>query len=423
MTTSRMNWVKCLTIAAGLTLGLHANVGTTFAQASDEKTTKGPESERAKAKAEFEAKKADPTVKRVYVIPLRGEFGRDVSATPFRRALQDAKKEQADIIVFAINASFTVNGQTYQEWASIMGQTVWQSQASETARELATMFHEGIRDDADWKTRDGSKPRVVGWVRKAMGPSAMLTLSIPELYFAPDARVGGVGYLNLVFEGVGDEVVREKQRSLRMGRFEGMVRDGGYPVEIVRAMSRSDTLMSVRYEDGKPVFLNDLSGIDILADGADPNRRDTMEQLVRLEGNDVLTLNAKIAGDLGVSKGTAASEDDLVSNLGIERNYVLIGERARKIFADWSEEVSNAEREFAKTFRQYREINVQGRTAAERNTLRGRQLALLNSMKRDIEKYREAINGRNIGGMPDGWISEINVLIDRIKQQMRLDRD
>ncbi len=420
--TTRLHWLKYLTIVAGLAVGLNTGMTASSAMQPEEKAK--PENERAKAKAEFEAKKADPNVKRIYVIPLRGEFGRDISQTPMRRALADAKKEQADIILFVIDTSFTINGQTYQEWATIVGQRSW-GQGPETARELATMFHEGIRDDASWKTRDGGKPRIVGWVRKAMGPSSMLTLSIPELYFAPDARVGGIGYLNLLFEGQGDEVVREKQRSLRLGRFEGMVRDGGYPPIIARAMARSDQELSFSQEDGKPVFKNDLSGSELLVDGGgwkNEGRRDTIEQLVRFEGNDVLTLNARIAFMLGVNKANTASEDDLVSNLGVERNYVMITDRPRKIFRDWSEEVTNAERAFTKAWRDFNDIQVAGPTAAERNSLRGRRLAILNNIKRDLERYKESISSDAIDGAPKEWVSEINVIIDRIKQEMRLDR-
>lgn len=424
MSTSRLNWLKYLTVVAGLAIGLHAGIANTGAMQPDDKAPAKTENERTKAKAEFEAKKADPCVKRIYLIPLRGEFGRDISQTPMRRALADAKKEQADIILFSIDTSFTIDGQTYNEWATIIGQRSW-GQGPETARELATMFHEGIRDDATWKTRDGGKPRIAGWVRKAMGPSAMLTLSIPELYFVPDARVGGIGYLNLLFDGQGDEVVQEKQRSLRLGRFEGMVRDGGYPVIIARAMARSDQELSFSQEGGKPIFKYDLSGDEVLVDGGGgPNkeRRDTFEQLVRFEGNDVLTLNANVAYKLGVNKQNAATEDDLVSNMGVERNYVMITDRARKIFRDWTEEVGNAERTFAKAWRDYNDIQVTGATAAERNSLRGRRLSILNNIKRELEKYKESISAEKIDGAPKQWVSEINVMIDRIRQEMRLDR-
>lgn len=413
MMIRKNGWMIGISLALSLCMTVVA--GRVMAQPGD-----GDKKNDSKAKESLEAKKNDPSITRIYTITFKGEYGRDVSTTPVRKALADAKKEQADIILLVIDCSFTIRGQTAQEYATFVGQRSWDS--VDTAREMATFFHEGIRDDADWKTRAGTKPRLVVWVKNGMGPVCFFALSFKEIYFAPSARLGGVGYLDYVFEGVGDEVVREKQRSLRMGRFEGLVRQGGYPMEIVRAMSRSDENCSVTFEGDKPVFHADLTGEEILCDGADRNRRDTMEQLVRLEGNDVLTLNARIAQKLGVSKGVVSNEDDLVAALGVERGYVMLNERANRIFKNWSQDVSAAETDFRKLWRDYNDIRINGRNANERNSQRGKQLKILNDIKSKLETYKEAINPREIQGAPKDWVSEINVMIERIKTDMRLDR-
>jgi hypothetical protein len=362
----------------------------------------------------------DPETTRIYVIPFRGEFGRDFSQTPMKRAMAEAKKEKPDIILLVFDASYTIDGETYDDYAQFQGQASWN--AVFRAAELATIFNDDFRSDKEFVNRKGEKPRIIGWVKKAMGPSAFLCLAMSELYFAENARVGGVGYLNFLFAGRGDEVVREKQRSLRMGKFEGLMSAAGYPTRIARAMSRSDGLLSYSMRGGKPVFFEDLTGDNILMDGGDPDRRDTMEDLVRLRGNDVLTLNATTARDLGISRGTVNSEDELVSTLGVERSYAVRGEKALRILSQWSREISSAEGRVLRNIREFQRIQINGRTPAERNAQRGRQLGILNNVKRDLEKYEEAISPDTIQGAPKEITSEINVIIERIKTEMRLDK-
>ncbi len=385
----------------------------------DEGTASSANSEPAMKEKNVE-KWEDPETTRIFVIPFRGEFGRDFSQTPMKRAMAEAKKEKPDIILLVFDASYTINGETYDDYAQLQGQLSWN--AVFRAAELATIFNDDFRDDKEFVNRKGEKPRIIGWVKKAMGPSAFLALAMKELYFSENARVGGVGYLNFLFAGRGDEVVREKQRSLRLGKFEGLMSAAGYPTRIARAMSRSDGLLSYTMKDGKPEFYEDLTGKHVLMDGGNPEYRDTMEDLVRLRGNDVLTLTATVARDLGISRATVNNEDELVSTLGIERNYAVRGERALRILTQWSREISSAEARVLKNIREFQRIQINGRTPAERNAQRGRQLGLLNNVKRDLEKYEEAISPETIQGAPKEITSEINVIIERIKTEMRLDK-
>jgi hypothetical protein len=397
--------------------------GARLSLAQDVDPNQGTKQIEAEVKEKNVAKWDDPETTRVYVIPVRGQFGQNVTATPLKRALNDAKKEQPDVIMVVIDCTFTINGQTYQEWATGAGEIVWQSNALPTAGELSTLFHEGIRDDAEWKTRKGEKPRIVAWVKHAMGPATMFAMSFREIYMAEGAHLGGVGYLDqMMNDDGGSQRVLEKWRGARLGRFTGLLQLGGYPEELARAMARSDTLMSVDFQGGKPVFREDLAGEIILADGADETRRDTLQDLVRMKGNDVLTMDAELAKKLGVSKGTVNSEDEMVASLGIERTYAVRGDRAAKEMIRWSREVAQAEQRFAQRWREFNQIQVNGQTATERNAQRGKRLGILNQIKRDLEMYKESINPQAIRGAPQQWVSEINVIIERLKTEMRLDR-
>ena len=103
------------------------------------------------------------------------------------------------------------------------------------------------------------------------------------------------------------------------------------------------------------------------------------------------------------------------------RNYVEIKGRSDAIFKDWSNKVVKAEEEFQDTVREYRRIEVQGATPAERNKLRTRQMSLLNKAREILKKYKESVNPEALGD-PENIDGQIDLLIERIRQQIRLDK-
>jgi hypothetical protein len=248
-----------------------------------------------------------------------------------------------------------------------------------------------------------------------------------EMYYTSDALHGGIGYLEKLMDGIGDERTREKQYSLLMARAEGLLVEGGHNPLIMRAMCRTDFVCSVRFENGVPVLLPNVypSSPDeiLLTDDGKDDRKDTAADMVRHRGNDVLTLDAEMAFRLEVSRGTADTLDDLMDRMGLPRNYIVIRGRSAQIFRDWSRAVTNAEDQFARMWRQFDDVRVRppGDYSA-RTRARGERKQILNKIKALLQRYQEAINPREIRGAPDDWINQIDMMIQTIDAQQLADR-
>lgn len=359
---------------------------------------------------------ADTSTK-VYFIPLSGEFSRDVALSPMKRVMEDAKRLQPDILVVKLDCGFKIFGNEMPEWSQNPG--VYDQ--LELAREMEPMLTEQIQHDPEWKT----KPHLVFWVKRALGGAAFLPFFCKEIYYTSDAKHGGIGYLDYLFAGVGDEVVREKQRSLRQGRLEGLAIMGGHPVEIIRAMARVDYVLSADFVGGKPVFREDLLGELPLSDDGNmqEGRRDTIDEIIRFTGNDVLTLTAATAERLGMSDGTVDTDDQLYDKLGVTRaNPTAVG-RAKDILEEWSKGVTEAEFSIRRLWREYGKVEVKDPGGYnERTAARGRRKAILKDILALLEKYGEAINPQEIQSYPDNMKKKIHIDIEILEQEQRRDK-
>jgi hypothetical protein len=355
---------------------------------------------------------------KVYIIPLKGEFQRDVALTPIKRVMEDAKKAQPDILIFRVDCDFKMRGEERPDWAPEPGSF----DQLELARQIDPLITDAIREDPEWKV----KPRMVFWINKALGGVAFLPFLSPEIYYSSNAKHGGIGYLDFIFEGVGDDVVREKQRSLRLGRAQGLALKGGHPVEILNAMARVDYILSVNFVGGRPEFKEDYSGEVLLTDDGsmEQGRRDSLDEMLRFTGNDVLTLSADMAQRLGMSDGTVDTEDQLFEKLGITRsNPVKVG-KAEALLQEWSKGVTEAEFAIRRLWREYARVDVREPGGwNERAAARGKRKSILKEILSLLERYKEAINPYEIQAMPENMITEIKLTIDQIEQEQRRDKD
>lgn len=364
--------------------------------------------------------KDDPNATVVYAVKVRGEVGTDFGATPLQQILKDAQRIQPDVIVFDIDSTFRPTQQGATETYS-PNDANRAFNAVDTIAEMSKLIIEGVRDNPQWK----KKPKVVAWVRNAIGPAAFLPYVCQEIYYTPEARHGGIGFLDLVFAGVGDEVVREKQRSLRLGRGEGLAVKGGHDHRILRAMARRDYVLSYTMVGGKPEFHEDMSGDTILTDDGDPDagRADSVEDIIRGKGNDVLTLTTPVAKRIGFIDGEAATFDDLMFELGASRAFVVYGRRSERIISDWRRMVDNVVPQLQKLDRDRREWRLEGDTSAARNQSRSRLKRIYNQMIDLVARNKEVAMAAGIGGEPDDLINNFREEIAVIDQQIRLDRD
>lgn len=351
----------------------------------------------------------------VYVIRCTGEFGRDVSATPFAQVIDDVKKFQPDILVVEFDHVFGQYGEEVPDYLYQPGSF----DQLETARQITTLLTDRIRDDADWT----KKPRLVGYIKKAMGAASFLPFVCPELYYHSSAMHGGIGGLEHMFDGVGDKVAQEKQYSLRQKRAEGLAEKGGHDPRILRAMARLDYVLSYRMVGGKAEFLErmpEAADEFLLTDDGEGDRRDGPQERIRYLGDDVLTLNAQTAERIGMSKGTVDNLTELMYAMGFTREFNEVKGKSSDIFKRWSEEINRAESNLQRLLRLFQTVEVrEPGQYRERTAARGQQKTYLREARSIFMRYKEALNPRRFPA--DAAINQIDTIIDQIDQQQRLD--
>jgi len=342
----------------------------------------------------------DPNATRVYVLTLEGEFKSEIHVEPIRRALKDARKLEPDYLVVVVN----------NDWAdpqiddSDNVQVVTAFDELFYAEEIEPLFTSEIRDSWD------KKPEIVFWVKNAMGGAAFLPFVSKTIYFDPDGRIGGIGGLQDQFGG--EEAYNEKQISLRIGHAEGMLIARGYEPKLVRAFARTPYVLSYKLEGGKPIYIEAMPTEPdevLLTDDGEGDNADTIQQVVRKETNDNLTLYAEPARQIGVSKGTVASLDDLLFELGIATNSEVLEGSGERIMENWRRGLETARRELPRMWDDYNQI--QGN---DPNKVRGQQISQLRDIIKLIRKFDGALVPQQYGVPP---VPELEALI----AQLRLD--
>lgn len=360
-----------------------------------------------------EATPVDPSAPKVYRMVLDGQFARDITQTPIRNMVRDAKNLGAQYLIVELNNDWSEDGFARKDEESEYN-FIFRSEKIEPA------LTEEI--EREW----AAPPKVIFWVRNAMGGAAFLPLSCKNIYFSSSAKMGGIGRIE-DFTRAQDQVVQEKWISAGLGHIEGMAIKGGYDTRLVRAMVRTSYVLSYKIEGGQPVLLERMpEGPDevLLTDNGDGDNKDNDRQLARGEGNDVLTLNADLAFKLGVSKGTVDSYEDLLVQLGIGRNYTELKGRAEQINKGWKRDIAQAERELPRLWREFNEIQPRPPAGLpERTEARSRQISRINEMQALLKKYEEAIVPGRLGIPNWNWLEtrkkqlQIDNQRDRIENQ------
>jgi hypothetical protein len=372
----------------------------------------GPASASSPRPAERRAAAEEPRSEgpTVYYVKLTGVFGESISQTPIREAVDDARRVGAEVIIFRLE----------NEWSDELGLARLPDDTANIreifrAEEITPIFVNHI--PSTWEKR----PRIVFWVDQAMGGSCLLPLVSPEIYFTRRGRMGGLGNLQFIFGNTGDATVRQKMFSAYLGHAEGWAQVGGYPAEIVRAMVVFDYVLSYKLVGGRPVFFTRMpEGPDeiLLTDDGKENtpRADTMRERVRGEGNDVLTLNERLARDLLVSKGTADTLDDLLLLMGLQRTARVIEDRPARIMQRWNSNLEGAKKAIKTALEDFARAEVRG-NYDERQRARATRIRKLDEIDSIIKRFGEGISAR--------WLWENNVPDEQtrrtIKEQIRLE--
>jgi hypothetical protein len=293
--------------------------------------------------------------------------------------------------------------------------------------------------DGIWRAEDlapvveeqivGKGRRVVIWIENALGGASFMPWVSPEIYFTNDGIMGGIGSLD-TFD-MGDEMVNEKQISLRLGHAEGFAIKGGYAEigpPIIRAMARQQNWLCVRWEGGKPIFraAEPPEGEEhlwqVLTDSGEGEYEDPEETAYK--GNDILRINSDLALKLGLADGIADDIDDLAFELGVDASYAEVEDnRANKIMVKWEEDIERAIDNVSRNpnspgelWIEYGSINVGG-TLRERTKLRGQQINILKRIRSIVNRYAEVFDA-------DGtWRANLDVEIASRKAEQNADKN
>ncbi len=343
----------------------------------------------------------------VYLIKLEGKFGRDISPTPVRQAVEAARKAQPDFLIVYLN----------NDWSTLGGELPSDVQGNFDLFMVAEKIIPIFMNEIDLTFE--KQPTLVFWVRNAMGGAAFLPFVADEIYMHPEGRIGGIGTLEQLFEGTGDEVVRQKQRSLRLGMAQGVAIAGGYDYRLITAMARKSYVAC--YDNRGNIYerMPENPGELVLTDDGKDENADTMQQLITGEGNDVLTITPEVGLKLGVSRGTAADLDELLDHLGVLRNHVMLKGRSTEIVENWKKNVTRAERKIPRLWREYGEVQVGGTPREQRQAI-GRQISILQEIQGLYRKYGEAFNPFS-EGVPQ--MNQIDMMIEQLKIQIMLLND
>lgn len=404
-----------------LIAGIQAGVATVFNKSDVLRIDRAPAGDPAPAPtttttgvtrpAQPTTTTADPNAVRVYHLRLGGEFAKDITQTPIRAAIEDAASQQAQIIIVEVDNEWKADQFTERSEDEHAFDEFWRTE------EIAPIFTNDLNNL--WT---GPKPRVIMWVKNAMGGAAFLPFLSREIYFAPEGRMGGIGDLDTYFEG-SNEWFKDKQQSLRLGAARGLALGGGYDSRLIDAMCMRDYVLSVGFESGRPEFYAGLPrpehNEELLTDDGKDGNKDSDADVVRARGNDNLTLHADIAQKLNVSRGTVATLDDLLFELGVSRNHVMVSDRADRIMDDWATGIDNAIRSFMRMRDQEwpeAQAAESGGEWEQRNRARGRQKTVIESMVRLLLKYKEVLD-------PDGGLkARLELELEAIRLRSIADR-
>ncbi len=368
-----------------------------------------------KPKTDPVKREAGADAKKVYVVELKGEFGTDFSQTPIREAIKDAKRHSPDYIIVVLDNDWSDGGKG-DDRAQLADDTAASGEAGR-AEDICRIFANEIPDQWETDGGQGQPPKMVFWIKQAMGGSAVLPLACDTIYFSSGGRLGGLGDLSLRLGSRGDEVTRQKLYSAYMSSVESWAVKGGYDYRLIRAICRFEYVLSYKWEGGKAVYIEQMPenpGEILLTDDGDDQagRRDTIQERVRGTGNDVLTLSADLAERLDFSKGTVDTLEDLIFSLGIARNSTVVDGRSERIMEAWPRAVSDAKRDLRRLWNDFQDVQVGG-DYAERARGRGQQMSKIREMLGIIKRYGESLDGAFYQqyGLPDEqWLK------DRLKQ-------
>lgn len=326
---------------------------------------------------------------KVYVFPMAGQMGTDISPQLVDIIVEDVKKQKPDILVMRLSsADIDRNDYLKNDDPNEFGMPM-----IEEYRDMVRRIHEDLPD----------VPQVM-WVEDSVGFASLLALGWPSMYMKGDARLYGLSRVAALAGGWQDPDVAAKMLAAWTGIGKGILQIGGYPLELGDAMIFPDKVLSVKFDGRDVSWLTDTSGVWIV----DGSKESTA------------TFEATIAEDTGLADGIADSLDDLMFLLGYrEYSEVESGPKLAKQYVDdwrkaltrceeWMREAQEADADLAglgkrkslyekalAALKQFPAIEKRlGRSGVNKTSL---EIAI-DDLKKEIQRAKEAEKGQRGGG-------------------------
>lgn len=233
--------------------------------------------------------------------------------------------------------------------------------------------------------------RVVAWVESAISAASFLTFNCEEIYMMPDGHIGGSIAYRMGQGGAEAASGRDLLFILEQG--EELSRRGRYDPLVMRAM-QSPTLLTadVNEKTGEVKFYDGEGG----------------KHVVSPKG-EILTLNSIDADFFGISKGIAATKDELAKEMGLAE-WVEVGQIGDEIQHKFREDVKTAETRFGEIITKYNiainlAANSRGNDRQREIGKARRFLSQLRGILDRAESYKPFV------GIDDAWFRQQERLI------------
>ena len=209
-----------------------------------------------------------------------------------------------------------VEGDVEPAMAAFIGRAVRQALSDPDAVAVLEMDTFGGRVDAAFQIVDTllqfPAERVVAYVKnKAISAGALIALACGSLYMHAGTTIGDCAPIMYSQEG-GPKMLGEKFQSPLRAKFRALAKRNGFPEALAEAMV-SDNMVVYRLETADGVRYAD--SVDY-ADMAEDARKKVLKRTTVVKRGDLLTMDDAEAAELGFSRGTVATVEELARALG-----------------------------------------------------------------------------------------------------------
>lgn len=300
-----------------------------------------------------------------YLVPMKGQFGTDVTAFVYKEMLDDIRENDPDRIVLVVDCRDYEDKLLYNE-IDAPEKSFAGPEMIDNYREIVNFFRDELRDI----------PQCV-WIQDSVGISSAVAFAWEDIYMTPDARLGGVSAAakrGFDFDSFPDADTIGKMREAYMAFLRGFAEYSDVVPEIIDAMVRAEFRLSGTWEGRTVKWTADTEGQYIVDDDEEATAG----------------FRAKSAEDLCLSTGTAENLDDLALLMGY-REYRVIDGAGEKIFDDYVESWRLRLQQAKDLLEEFNEVMSSG--VGSRIATLGRAKTILRKIIACLESY-EAVEFR-----------------------------